>query len=509
MRLLAAVSLGFAAALGACGIDSLSGAGGKGSAGNGAGSDGADASVSSSSSDGETARGNPFAQQTDMTEGLVNESRNLDDVLERGALAQACAKFAAGARDRRATLLCGKSMFFDEGFGTVGVPKPLVTFLVQNFPDELGSGFVKVGMIADPRSSEELPLGMVPGKKFGAVDTLSFSCASCHFGRLPDGRYSVGAANHQYAYGLQNLAFMVLPNVALKGDIASHHPNAIAKLQPMIDRLNRDPVLKGKLALALAPLVTGGSAPTVSTEAEGQYASWSSGTMDFFIEPLPFNDHVHTVSKISPLWGIPNPSETASSAMQTAMLGATGGTSSLENFATSFVDLGGGELASWPKERLAPLVEYIYSLRAPKALQRATGDAVARGSVLFRSAGCLDCHSGPRGSGLRLYSYAEIGTDSEMQKWANPKLDGVPEGNLRFPRGDTLTHALKSPRLAGLWAMGRFLHNGALNSLEQLLCESGPRRPITAPALGNHGHTYGCNLQKDDKSALLAFLRTL
>ena len=452
--------------------------------------------------------GGPFAVQPDDGEGLVNESSDLDQLLERGTLATACARYAAGARDRRSTLLCGKAMFFDEGFGTVGVPKPIVTFLIENFPNEIGPGFEKLGMIPDPRSADHLPLGMTPGKKFGNVDTLAFSCASCHAGKLPDGRYAVGAPNHAYDYALQNLALAVLPLAALKGDAPSHDAQAIARLKPMLDRLNGDLFLKGKLIAAVAPLATAGTAPSFPVQAEGYYAQWKSGTMDFFIEPLPFNDGVHTVSKISALWGIPRQKEMMGAGMHGAMLGWTGSTASVENFAAAFVDLGGGDLSQWPSEKLHPLVEYIYSLRAPKAPPVASEADVGRGATLFRDRGCVSCHGGPRGSGLRVYTYEEIGTDAEMAKWADENLDGTPDHGLRFPAGDKLTHGIKSPRLVGLWAMSRFLHNGSVDTLDDLFCAKGPRGDIQKLAFGNGGHTYGCDFSADEKKAVISFLRS-
>ncbi len=452
------------------------------------------------------ARSDPFGTPPDDAGGLLNDSTDLNGVLERDALEGACERYAAGAHDRRTTLLCGKAMFFDEGFGTTGVPKPIVTFLAQNFPDAIGKGFAKLGMIPDPRSTESLPLGLAPGKKFGSVDTLAFSCASCHFGRLPDGRYSVGAPNHDYAYGLQNLALAVLPLVALKGDAASHDPDAIARIQPMLDQLNRDILLKGRLVAALLPIGLAGTAPAFPKEAEKHYADWKPGTMDFFIEPLPINDHAHTVSKISPLWGIPRKAEADAASMPSAMLGWTGATASLENFLASFVDLGGGDLSKWPKERLAPLAEYIYSLQAPVPPRAVNVDALARGEALFRDRGCIDCHGGPRGGGLKVYSYTEIGTDAEMARWADPDLDGVLQDGLRFQPGDALTHGIKSPRLVGLWAMRLFLHNGSVDSLDEVFCSAGLRGNVSTKAFGNGGHTYGCDLSVDDRTALVTYL---
>lgn len=451
----------------------------------------------------------PFAAQPDTSEGLTNASTDLDAVLERGALATACADYASAPADRRLRLLCGKAMFFDESFGTPGVPKPILAWLVDNFPEEVGDGFAHLGMIEDPRSPDRLPLGLPPGPPFGSVDAMSFGCASCHFARLPDGTYAVGAPNHAYEYGRMNLMMTLLAALSVPGaDPSSHDPDALAVVQPLRDRMADDPSIQTALLTALLPLITGGGAtmPMFSRENEHWYAHWRAGTMDFFIQPLPFDDDVHTVSKISALWGIPGDVERGEHDLPSAMLGWTGGTANLHNFVAGFVDLGGGDLAMWPAERAGPLVDYVESLRPPPP---PPGDdaAIARGREVFVDAGCQECHGAPRGGGDALYTYEEIGTDDAMRWWADgPDHDGAPYGELRFQPGDTITHALKAPRLVGLWAMTRFLHNGSLDSLEQLVCLA-PRPGVVDAAFGDGGHTFGCDLPETDRRALVAYLR--
>jgi hypothetical protein len=95
-----------------------------------------------------------------------------------------------------------------------------------------------------------------------------------------------------------------------------------------------------------------------------------------------------------------------------------------------------------------------------------------------------------------------------MQWWADgPDHDGQPWGDIVFPSGDSITHGIKSPRLVGLWTMGGFLHNGAVLTLEQLLCLA-PRSNVSEDALGDAGHTYGCDLPESERTVLLAYLRS-
>jgi hypothetical protein len=249
--------------------------------------------------------------------------------------------------------------------------------------------------------------------------------------------------------------------------------------------------------------------PSLTVDEEHTYASWPSGAMDFVMKPLPIDDGVVTVSKITPLWGLPRAEEIAATGMPHAMLGWTGAAPSVLVFLRSFIHVGGGDLDEWPDDKLAPLVEYIYSLGAPANPAPADPALAQHGADLFALSGCAGCHDGPRASGRRLFSYEEIGTDAAMRRWLDPDLSGRPCCGAAVDGDMTLTHALKSPRLAGVWTQSRWLHDGALDSLEQLLCLGGDRPAARGPGLGTAGHDYGCTLADDDKRALIAYLQTL
>ncbi len=458
--------------------------------------------------DGETgedaARPDPFAPRADTSEGLVNADADLLAVLEGGHLRGACAASAADPSDRRKELLCGKEMFFYESFGTAGVPRGLVDLLLRSFEDEVfGPAFSAYGLVPDPDSPEGYPLGMALSDD---EQSVVFTCASCHFSQLPDGRYAVGAPNHRYEYGVHNLAMGVFPLAATGGLVAPVDPLAEAAIQPLLDAYWADWGAQAQLVGWMLTMLDQ-EIPQFSTENQRHYAQWLPGTMDFFIEPLPIDDGVHTVSKIQALWGIPTPAEEAAAGMDHAMLGCTGNTRSLSNFARAFAALGGGDAAAWGPDEVAPLVAYLESLDAPAAPVPDPA-AAERGADLFFSAGCIDCHAGPRGSGLTLYSFAELGTDDAMRYWMDPEADGTPLTGVDMGE-DTVTNALKAPRLVGLWTMERFLHNGAVASLDELLCRDGARPEAPLDAMGNGGHTYGCDtLSWDEKNDLIAYLES-
>jgi mono/diheme cytochrome c family protein len=201
---------------------------------------------------------------------------------------------------------------------------------------------------------------------------------------------------------------------------------------------------------------------------------------------------------------MPTPEEAAAAGMQNEMLAWTGGAESLIAFLDGFVAIGDGSGTAWTHERLSPLQEFLLSLRAPANPTPPPSSLVERGRALFSTAGCLACHDGPRGMGRETYPYDEIGTDDAMRAWGDPELDG----SYCCTFDGVPTHELKSPRLVGLWAQGRFLHNGSVASVEELLCLA-PRTPSSLPAQGSAGHEFGCELSVDDRDALAAYLRSL
>ena len=434
----------------------------------------------------------------------VNLAHQADGLVERG-LQEACRRYAAGFDDRRTMLACGKWMFFYESFDTGGVPQALPFFLVRAFPKEIGHGFEKLGMIEDPASPDHMPFGLAPGKMLGMAKSQVFTCAGCHVARLPDGRISVGAPNHRYQYGKQILAMTMFPFVATSG-AKGHDPDAVAFLQPMLDEMKKDPTLWAKLGGTLMLAMGAFKMPSLPPEVEHMYVSWPPGTQDFVLQPLPVDDKVHVVGKIPPLYDLPRDAEIASSHMAHAMYGWTGNAHTLLSFMHGFINLGGGDAEKWPAERLRPLLEYLYSLEAPKNPDPPPAATVAAGKALFHDKGCHDCHGGPRHSGKRVYKLDEIGTDPAVARWLDGEQKGTPCCGVKIE--DPLTGGIKSPRLQALWLQRRFLHNGSLSSLEQLFCLE-PRPKLPAP-FGGEGHRQTCEgLGDDDKRALIGYLRSL
>jgi hypothetical protein len=283
----------------------------------------------------------------------------------------------------------------------------------------------------------------------------------------------------------------------------AHDPAALAKVQPVLDRLAGSFALRSKLLLALLPLASV-TLPTISKDVEHAYSTWPPGTQDFMIAPLPVDDLVHVASRMSPLWGIPRPEEASAAGMTSGLLAWSGDAALLDGFVSVFAILGNATPPT-PAE-MHPLLEYIYSLRAPANPTPPDPARVSAGALLYESKGCLGCHDGPRGSGKRVYTFDEIGTDAALARWADPDLSGKACCGLPIPPG-TLLHGVKSPRMVGMWTLGRFLHNGSLASLDQLFCLGDGRPPLGVEPLRTDGHAFTCDgLTDDEKRSLIAYL---
>jgi mono/diheme cytochrome c family protein len=449
----------------------------------------------------------PFAPLPDPQTGLTDVSADLDAVLENGTLLTACDDYEADPTDVAKKLKCGKAMFFYEDFDGAGVPTAVFDWIPNNLTQHVGPAWSRFGLIRDPDSPQGRPLGFPEGLPMaGGSKTVAFGCAACHFGRLPDGRFAVGMPNLDYDYSGHMLTVGIAPQAVAPGfSRADHHPDAVAAVEPILDELRDRPLLRASFGLALLELLgEDASAGTITTESEGYYASWPPGTMDFVIEPLPLDDDVHIVSRILPLWEIPTTEEAMAHGAPHAQLAWTGAAPTLMDFLRGFIAVT-GSADDWPDARLEPLHDYLLTLRAPVNPNPPDPVAVDAGRRLFAVTGCADCHAGPRGGGLEPYAFDEVQTDPALMQWGDADLDGTLCCGMDSEQGGGATHAVKAPRLTGLWTQTRLLHNGSLDSLESLLCLEPRAQPLPIPN-SNEGHTYGCELPEEERWAILSFL---
>jgi len=140
-----------------------------------------------------------------------------------------------------------------------------------------------------------------------------------------------------------------------------------------------------------------------------------------------------------------------------------------------------------------------------------------RGEQIFRSEGCVNCHTPPD------YTNGKLTLADGFELPPNhPNRNDVVQISVGTDSGLALkkrkgTGFYKVPSLRGVWYRPRLLHDGSIATLEEMFDASrlnsnhvpgGWKGPgVTERAI--QGHPFGLNLKADDKNALLAFLRSL
>jgi hypothetical protein len=167
-------------------------------------------------------------------------------------------------------------------------------------------------------------------------------------------------------------------------------------------------------------------------------------------------------------------------------------------------------------EQLYALGVYIYSLQPPPNPNKF--DALAeRGERIFERESCVMCHTPPLYTNNKLTPGEGFTIPEDHLKKYDilPMSVGTdPNLTLKTRRG---TGYYKVPSLRGVWYRGMFGHSGWCATLEDWF---DPRRvrddyvppgfkPYGATTYAVRGHRFGLSLSKEDREALIAFLRTL
>jgi hypothetical protein len=170
----------------------------------------------------------------------------------------------------------------------------------------------------------------------------------------------------------------------------------------------------------------------------------------------------------------------------------------------------------FPDELLFALATYITSLTPPPNPNPFDAKA-AEGQQIFVREGCVQCHVPP------LYTSNKLtpAKDYEPTNQQSATLD-----ILDFSLGTDTSLALKTrkgtgfykvPSLKGVWYRGLYLHDGSVNSLEDMFDPARLRDDYVPSGFKGFnvthravpGHRFGLRLTPVEKEELLAFLRTL
>jgi hypothetical protein len=172
-------------------------------------------------------------------------------------------------------------------------------------------------------------------------------------------------------------------------------------------------------------------------------------------------------------------------------------------------------LVRYSDAQLYALALFIYSLKPPPNPNKPSALSL-RGEEIFRSEGCVNCHTPPLYTNNKLTPAVGFTVPEEHKKLYDilPVVVGTdPFLTMKTRRG---TGYYKVPSLKGLWYRGPFEHNGSVATIDDWFDKRRLRddyvptgfkgRGSTHPV---RGHEFGLDLPPQDKKALIAFLLTL
>jgi len=370
-------------------------------------------------------------------------------------------------------------------------PADFLIGLMASEPDVFGDQFARFGFLPD--AHDELPIGL----KRGIADPTRVheTCSLCHTARLPDGRIWMGSPNEQLDFG----GFQVEVN---KRWVAAGHPSLFGDLELR------------KLA-ALGP----GRADADSSDYP-------------VVVPADFPTYFTLGDR------------TATNYLGTGRNVRTEAYLSIFTFGAGNPDVMDGLVPFPDDKRVTTFLDFFGQLQPPDPPPQDPA-LVAAGKAVFASAGCAACHHPDdisqdgvvtavdaaqpelQPGADPMYPRGTIATDPQHRILETGASDtGSDSGYydlLLFVQDNHLqvtgTDGYRVNDLRGLWATAPYLHDGSVQTLQDLLTPAAqrPQRWIhggfafdtTLPGNGAGGHEFGTTLSDQDKAALIAYLDSL
>lgn len=170
-----------------------------------------------------------------------------------------------------------------------------------------------------------------------------------------------------------------------------------------------------------------------------------------------------------------------------------------------------------PDPLLYALALFINSLQPPPSIDTATDPAVlSNGKRVFMGSGCPGCHTPGLFTNNRLTLAQGFRPPESLMRQYDimPLSVGTDPGLAMETRKGTGLYRVPSLRMLSVYAA--FLHDGSIGSLEELFDRrrlSGDYRSSNwSSAVPSHavkGHLFGLDLSEPDRTALVAYLKTL
>ena len=175
-----------------------------------------------------------------------------------------------------------------------------------------------------------------------------------------------------------------------------------------------------------------------------------------------------------------------------------------------------GRFNRFSDAQLYALAKYLYSLDPLPSPHKYDAETLALGERVFIEQGCVTCHPPPLFTNNQLTPVTGFEPpEDHYERFPifDISVETDPGLSLYTRRG---TGYYKVPSLRGLWYRERLFHDGSL-SLEQVLDPARLREDFVpagfkgadSPAHAVPGHPFGLELSERERTALLAYLRTL
>jgi hypothetical protein len=375
-------------------------------------------------------------------------------------------------------------------------------------------------MIRDPRvlaayKLQTTPDGVLIGLRYvvpekGKVELGTDTCAMCHVRVLPDGKVVEGPANTHTPFG------------PLMGDLTRRY----AQMSPdMMEERRRKhmredyrvPFLADDPNLKVANMPAEEIAKLYDAHPLGVHGRTNTSLLYpvkianlIGIRDLKYFDRTGT-SRNRGIQDLMRYSEMIADVSDALTQYGDGPQSNLK---LENMGLGGG-VKRTPDALLFALARYLYSLQPPPNPNPVDARS-RRGAQVFQSSGCDRCHTPPLYTNNRL-TLAK-GFEPPPSLLSDPgvmnlSVETDPNLALKTRKG---TGLYRVPSLRMLWLEACFLHDGSIGSLEELFDAARLRPGFHSsnwnPATPPHavaGHPFGLSLNAEDRSALIAFLKTL
>jgi hypothetical protein len=469
-----------------------------------------------------------------------------------GALVIAAAAYRALRREEPAPYFdTDEEHFLFGSIGTEadrGVPYWIWLVLPRIFPDYLPGpgGYAALGLLS--QDGKDLPIGL--SKVTIGVPRVGINCAFCHTTSVrtaPDGdRLLVpgGPANRTAPQAY--LRFLMAcasdprfsPDVILAEIARGYRLSAFERL---LYRVAIIPRARERLLELKAQHAWMDSRPDAGA---GRVDPFNPSKFTYLRQPL---DDTIGHSDPMPLWNLAARDGRAfhwdglnSSLQEVVLSSALGDGTSID-----WLDR---DVARWNASEpramssLRRVQNYIRERRPPKYPLPVDSTLASAGADVYTTA-CAACHDSGAARGGAIVPVAEVGTDAHrLEMWT----DGAAAAYNEYGSGHAWkfsafrkTAGYVAVPLDGIWLTAPYLHNGSVPTLADLLepVEARPKRfwrgfdlydgvkagfvstgadaerlgtlyDTSLPGNGNAGHTYGVDLPRESKRALLEYLKT-